>query len=448
MKILTFNLFLFLFCILYSQNYTLNDCIQIALEGKKTLLSSEIGVLNATKGLKSSYSGLLPSMQLTGNRGKTVFPEQENINFDFGNFNLDDFNFGELKLDTIRTDHLNNFSAGFSINQKLYDGGRSWYEVKQAKRNLEIAKLNYRLIKTEVILNVIRSYYGLLQAQELLGISENNLELSNQQIALVKKQFDLGVVNKTDLLKAQVALGQARVDLLNKTTNLQNIRRVLFNDMGLQDFGQEIIVAESNWNIPQIPTSAEVLNLLKEKNPSILISKTQIELNNISYKIAKGLRLPLLNTSMNYSAYGETSKQLVDALSDSWNMGMNISISIPIYTGNSLSIQQQQAKLSKQQSEYSYITLLNDYRVQAELIRETLINYSEIIPLNQSVVVSAEEDLKLVRERYSLGSATILEVLDAQISLIESNSNLINTIHDARIQEGNLKALLGTLDSE
>ena len=179
-----------------------------------------------------------------------------------------------------------------------------------------------------------------------------------------------------------------------------------------------------------------------------MISKTQIELNNISYKIAKGLRLPLLNTSMNYSAYGETSKQLVDALSDSWNMGMNISISIPIYTGNSLSIQQQQAKLSKQQSEYSYITLLNDYRVQAELIRETLSNYAEIIPLNQSVVSSAEEDLKLVRERYSLGSATILEVLDAQVSLIRSNSNLINIIHDARIQEGNLKALLGTLDSE
>ena len=68
--------------------------------------------------------------------------------------------------------------------------------------------------------------------------------------------------------------------------------------------------------------------------------------------------------------------------------------------------------------------------------------------MNQSVVASAEEDLKLVRERYSLGSATILEVLDAQVSLIRSNSNLINVVHDARVQEANLKAVLGTLDLE
>ena len=82
------------------------------------------------------------------------------------------------------------------------------------------------------------------------------------------------------------------------------------------------------------------------------------------------------------------------------------------------------------------------------MIRKTLENYSEIIPLNQAVVASAAEDLKLVRERYSLGSATILEVLDAQVSLIRSNSTLINTIHDARIREASLKALLGTLDLE
>ena len=127
-------------------------------------------------------------------------------------------------------------------------------------------------------------------------------------------------------------------------------------------------------------------------------------------------------------------KSLLTLFKDDWSLGLNVSFSIPIYSGNSLSIQQQQALLSKQQSEYSYITLLNDLRVQAELIRETLTNYTEIIPINQDIVFSAEEDLKLVTKRYSLGSATILEVLDAQVSLMRSKSSLINIIHDARIQ--------------
>ena len=421
-----------------AQGYTLDDCIRTALEGKKTVLSAELGVVSATKGLTGSYSGLLPSLRATTSAGQTQFPEQESVTI----------NYETLTLDTTKTSHFNNLSAGVSLNQTIYDGGRSFNQVKQARTNLDIARLNQRLTKIQVIQNVIKSYYGLLQAQKLLNVAEKNLEMSNQQVSLVKKQFDLGVVKRTDLLKAEVAQGQARVDVLNKKTSLENSRRILFNDMGLQDFGQPITAMDDEWEVPSIPSSSDVLKLLKNQNPNLLISQARINLGDLSYKLVRGLRLPSLNSSMNYSANGETSDELMDALRDEWSLGINLSVSLPIYTGNSLSMQQQQAKLSKQQSEYSYITLLNDLRVQAELIRESLNNYAEIIPLNQAVVTSAEEDLKLVRERYSLGSATILEVLDAQVSLIRSNSTLINTIHDARMQEASLKALLGTLDME
>jgi len=435
MKIKSLFNYIFLFqTVLNAQGYTLDDCIQTAIDGKKTVLSADIGVISASKGLKASYSRILPSIQASGGGGVNYFPEQ--VNFDLE----------ELKFDT--TNYFETYSAGISLNQTLYDGGRSWNQIRQAKTNLDISKLNQRSIKTQVIQKVIRSYYGLLQAQKLLNVSEKNLEMSTQQVSLVKKQFDLGVVKRTDLLKAQVAQGQARVDMLNKKTSLQNSRRILFNDMGLQDFGQSIVAIEKEWEAPKIPSSGELLKILKNSNPNLLISKSQIDLGDLSYQMTKGLRMPSLNTSMNYSANGQTTSELLKAFNDDWSLGLNLSLAVPIYVGNSLSIQQQQAILSKQQAEYSYTVLLNDLRVQAELIRETLSNYAEIIPLNQSVVASAEEDLKLVRERYSLGSATILEVLDAQVSLIRSNSNLINVIHDARVQEASLKAVLGTLDIE
>ena len=436
--IFTFKYIFLIFNILNAQGYTLEDCIQISIDEKKTVLSADIGVVSASKGLKASYSGVLPSVQATGASGVNYFPWQESFNI----------NFEEFTLDTTRTNHFNTFSAGIALNQVIYDGGRSWNQIKQARTNLDIAKYNQRAIKTQVIEKVIRSYYGLLQAQKLLDVSEKNLEMSVQQVSLVKKQFDLGVVKRTDLLKAEVAQGQARVDMLNKKTNLQNARRILFNDMGLQDFGQDITAVEKEWQAPQIPSSAELLRILKNENPSLLISKSRINLGDISYRLTRGLRLPSFNSNINYSANGQTSNELVDAFTNDWNLGINLSVSIPIYVGNSLSLQQQQARLSQQQAEHSYTVLLNDLRVQAELIRETLGNYAEIIPLNQSVVSSAEEDLKLVRERYSLGSATILEVLDAQVSLIRSNSNLINIIHDARVQEASLKAVLGILDLE
>ena len=393
-------------------------------------------VQSAEKGVTGSYSGLLPSVNLSTSSGRTQYPEQETISLDFEN----------NKLDTSVSSSTSSMSTGLSINQTLYDGGRSFNTVRQARTNLDIARLNQRQTRIQVIQNVASSYYGLLQAQQLLDVAEKNLNLSEQQVDLVQKQFDVGAVRKTDLLKADVARGQAKVDVLNRKTALDNARRQLFNDMGMQDFGQFISAVADEWTDVQVPSSADALELLKTKNPSLLIQQSRISLGVLQVKMAKGVRLPSLGASMSYSANGENSDALMEAVKDDWIVGMNLSLSVPLYSGSRLSTNQQQAKLSQQKSENDYITYLNDLRVQVELLRKSLENYSEIIPINQSVVVSAEEDLKLVQARYSLGSATILEVLDAQVSLIRSNSNLINTVHNARIREKNLKAILGTLD--
>ena len=416
--------------------YELAECIAIALENKKTLRSAELGVQSAEKGVLGSYSGLLPTLNLSTSMGSTHYPDRDIVTIDFEN----------MGMDTSISSSANSMSTGLSLNQTLYDGSRSMNTVRQAKTNLEISKLNQRQTKIQVIQNVTKSYFGLLQTQQLLEVSEKNLDLSEQQVDLVQKQFDVGAVRKTDLLKAEVAKGQARVELLNRKTGLENVRRQLFNDMGMQDFGQSISATADEWTEVQVPSSADALKLLKTKNPSLLIQQSRISLGELQVKMAKGMRLPSLRASLNYSANGENSDALIEAAKDDWVVGMNLSLSVPLYSGNSLSTGQQQAKLSHQKSENDYITYLNDLRVQVELLRKSLENYSEIIPINQSVVVSAEEDLKLVQGRYSLGSATILEVLDAQVSLIRSNSTLINTVHDARIQEMNLSAILGILD--
>ena len=431
-----FNFFLILLSpiILIGEGYSLNDCISWALENKKTVLSAQLDIDIAEKNLKSSYSTLLPSVQGYSNRNYTKFSERADTN--------------PFLNDTIFTSSTENLSAGITLNQVLYDGGRSLNLVRTSKDNLNISKLNERITKIQVIQNVIESYYGLLKAQQLFGVSEKSLEMSNQQVSLIKKQFDLGVVKKTDLLKAQVSLGQAKVDLLNKKTNLSNSRRILFNAIGIQDFGQNITALEEEWFLPIVPTSSEVLRFLKTQNPNILISDIQIRLGSINYKASRASRLPAFNSSLSYSANGTTPTELKNAFKNDWLIGVGIALTVPIYTGNSLSLNQQKSKILIKKAEYNYITLLNNLRVQGELIRESLHNYAEIIPLNKSVVNSAEEDLRLVTQRYSLGSATILEVLDAQVSLIRSNSTLINVIHDARIQESSLKALLGQLDNE
>ena len=438
MKNILFILYILVISVLGAQEYDVSECIKIALDRKGTLVSAGLDVESANQGVLGSYSGVLPSLSLSTSGGKTKYPVQESIIPDLVN----------LEIDTITSGESSYMSAGLSINQTIYNGGRSVNAIKQARISLDIAKLRQRNTKIEVIQNVTRSYYGLLQAQQLLEVAEKNLILSEKQVDLVQKQFDLGAVRKTDLLKGKVSRGQAKVELLNRKTALENSRRQLFNDMGMIDFGQSIVAKYSDWVPVSVPTSTEALTFLKEKNPNILMQLSAIEIGKIQLKMAKGMRSPSAFASVDYSANGDNSDELKESFKDDWRLGMNMSVNFPLYSGNSLSTAEQKAELEKQKSENDYLTYLNDLRVQVELIRKSIMNYSEIIPINQDVVASAEEDLKLVQKRYSIGSATILEVLDAQVSLIRSNSTLINTIHDARMQEMSLKALLGILDLE
>ena len=417
-----------------AESFTLTDCIMWALENKKTVISQKINVEIARKDVDGAYSNFKPSIQLFSNKNYLNIPDRVEI-IPFLN-------------DTIITSSTESFSAGLSLNQKIFNGGRSTNEVNLAKNNLNIAFLRQRILVTQVIQDVIESYYSLLKGQELFLVSKKSLEMSTQRVDLIKKQFDLGVIKKSDLLKAKVSLGQARVDLLNSKTNLSNYRRVLFNSIGIQDFGQEVSINTEEWVIPDVLSSSEILKHIKTRNPSVLIADSQIKLSSTNYKLARGLRLPILNSGLSFSAGGEKKNDFVRALKKDWRFAVDFSLTLPIYSGNTLSLNEQKIKLTIRQAENNYITLINDLRVQAELIKELLNNYAEIIPLNESVVESSKEDLKLVSKRYALGSATILEVLDSQVSLTRSKSALINVIYDARIKESTLDALIGLLDTK
>jgi len=198
--------------------------------------------------------------------------------------------------------------------------------------------------------------------------------------------------------------------------------------------------------VPEFETGFE---LVQKFNPSIKAKQYQITGAELSEKLVKGTRLPNIRASASYSGNADN---IGDAISNSYNdqkrMNTGISLSIPIFSGNSIQSRIQQAKISVDKQESEYLTQLQDLSVQLQGILDQLNNYQEIIPINETVLVSAEEDLKLAQVRYTQGSTTILEVLDAQVSVVRARSSLIRSKYDAYIAQTNLKGLLGTLDSE
>ena len=391
---------------------------------------------SSRQGVKGSYSSILPSVRFSGNMNESRFPTQT------GGYNQTT---GEITLDKISSQI--SASSAISISQNIYDGGVWWNSIRQAKNNYKIAEEFDRQIKSNIIRNVHTNYFNYLKASQLLDVARSNLMSSQQQLALAQQKYELGSAKKTDLLKAEVRFGQARVDVVNNDAGLQNAYLSLKNAMGLIGKDLDFSVKEVESPLDIVPEFETGFELVQKFNPSVKAKQYQISAAELGEKIAKGSRLPIISANASMSG---TADNIGDAISNSSNeqqrVNTGLSISIPIFSGNSISTRIQKAKIAVDKQESEYLTQLQDLSVQLQLSIDQLNNYQEIIPINETVLVSAEEDLKLAQVRYSQGSTTILEVLDAQVSVVRARSSLIRTKYDAYIQQANLKALLGTLD--
>ena len=428
-----------LFSLGYAQkeSLSLDDCIQIALTNKEALKASALDLESSRQSVKGSYSNILPSLILSGSISESSFPQQE------GGYNPTT---GEITLGSIS--NLKSSSAGISLSQNIYDGGRWWNNIAQSKNNYKITEQFNRQVKTNIIREVHRNYFNYLKSLQLLDVSQSNLNSSQQQLALTKQRFDLGSARKTDLLKAEVRYGQARVDVVNNEAVLNNAFLSLKNAMGIVRTSRDFIVNNDVFFLDTIPDFENAFESIQKYNPSVLAKKNQITNAEFNEKLAKGSRFPNISATASYSGNSEDFQSLSDEWDQNWRMNTNLSFSVPIYTGNTLSTTIQQAKLNVRKQESEYLTQLQDLSVQLEVILDQLNYYKEVIPINEKVVASAEEDVKLVQERYSLGSASILEVLDAQVSLVTARSSLIRSKYDSMIEQANMKAILGTLDTD
>ena len=423
--------------ICYSQNYSLEKAVEIALQNKEALKASALDLRSSKQDIKNSYSGILPSLRASTTMTESRFPEQT-VGFNQSS--------GEILSDV---SSITSASSNISINQNIYDGGVWWNNIRLAKNNYKISEQFNRQIKTNIIRNVHFAYFNYLKAMQLLGVARSNLMSSQQQLALVEQKFDLGSAKKTDLLKAKVRFGQARVDLISNDASLKSAYRNLKNAMGLINTNDEFSISDVERPLEIIPEFETGFELIQKFNPSIKAKQYQIVAAKIGTKIAKGSRMP--NISISASAFG-TAESISDAVSNSYGdnqrTNTSLSISLPLYSGNTISTRIQKAKLTVNKQESEYLTQLEDLSVQLKDLIDQLQNFSEIIPINETVLESAEEDLKLSQVRYSQGSTTILEVLNAQVSVVQAKSSLVRSKYDAFIQQANLKALLGTLDVE
>ena len=412
---------LLLSSIVIGQSLSVDECVRIALENKPSLKRAEQDVTIARLDRANTAATMLPSVNASNSFNEATYGNSSGSS--------------------------ESYYAGIGLSQSLFNFGANVQQFKLSDTNYNVTKQQRRQAKARIILDVHTFYYQYLKNSELFDIAGKDLELSKKQLDLVQNQYNLGAVSKTDFLKASVRYGTAKSNFLSRELSKKNSEKSLRFSMGLLDSDIEINIEKKMDFILSVPTFDEAYGLMLSNSPDLNILDNQIITSKLRIKQAWSNGMP--NISMNAGINASSADQLTRGyFDDNYIKSVNISLSIPIFSGFRNKNNIQIAKLRLDQAETRLSGGTKSAKVSLYALINTLNNYQEIIPIQEEVLISAEEDLKLAQQKYELGSASILELLDAQLALIQASSTLVRTKYDAAIQLANLDDLLGTLDKK
>jgi len=414
-----------------NEKLSLQDCIQLAINNNPDIKISKKQYKISKAGVTESYSTILPSAGI-GYSGSSSSQGPRVIYLE------------STPIDSTSKSTSSQHGIGFRVNQNIYDGGKWWNTIKKAKNNLRGSRVNQELTRQYIINDVTEKFYTVLKARELLKVYEKSLENSREQLKKTKEMYKIGQVAKKDLFKAQVSEGNDRLSIIEQKTAYKNALANLNQAMG-RNPADQFEVVENEYVKPQIIALEFAIEKALGNNKELLALKAEQMSADLDYKIAKGSWLPSLSGSYSYSRGGNNLDLIYSKLDEDWSSSLSLDLSWSIFNGLQRKTNIQRNLLNYQMYD-DHITKKNiEIRNQIQLLIENLNTYMEMIDIQELNIVSAQEDLRLAQEMYRLNSATLLEVLDAQVTLTTARQQMVSTKYDAKKTETQLAFLMGTL---
>ncbi len=431
-----------------SEQITLQEAIDIALENNYQLKQAENNLDLAEKDVTSEYADFLPS--LSGSlRGSRTAGQQ---------FIFDRFSEG---LDPFVNVTSESMSGSVGADITVFAGFNNIHTLRASQQSKISREESLRRARENVIFNTASRYLQVLLDMQLLQIAEENLVTSKRQLEQVQAQVEVGSRPTVDLYNQEAQVANDQLSVTQRQNSLNISRLFLIRQLQIdpqRDY--EFVVPEFNQEIDESTITMYDLNNLIDQalmNRSDLKSE-MASIRNLEYqlKIARGNLYPTISASAGlssrysdqYSAGGQSvsfSDQFFDLQA---NRSLGISFSFPIFNNwnrmnniQAAKVQLKNAKLALDNTELQVIQEVtqayNDYS-----------SYIQEYNAAETSLTASEKAFETQQERYNVGASTLIELSQAQANYVEAQSNYTQARYNLIFQEKLLDYFLGQFTGE
>ncbi|MES2095707.1 MAG: TolC family outer membrane protein [Pseudomonadota bacterium] len=329
----------------------------------------------------------------------------------------------------------------------IFRGGRVAGSIKAAETRSDASRLQLRGNESDLFVGVVGAYMDVIRDEAIVGLNKENVKVLDVNLQAARDRFQVGDLTRTD-----VAQSDARLALARSQLETAQARLISSKESYIRLVGNPPGTLEDPPALPNLPTSPDdAVEVALKSNPTLLAAKRQGDASRYDVDVAKASRLPTLSgvvggNYFNYlGSFGSGTNPKPGQTGSAGTVGLQFTM--PLYQGGAPAAGLRQAQERRNQA----IETVTD--VERAVIAQTRSAYAiwrsslEVIASAERAVSANKLSLEGVRAENSVGNRSILDILNAEQELLNSQVTLVTAQRDAYVAGFALLSAMGQAEA-
>lgn len=331
-------------------------------------------------------------------------------------------------------------NASLGVTQVIYAGGKINTAKKMSSTAVDLYTSQKELTDSEVLLNVETTYWQIINVKSKVELANKYKALLTELLKDLTNSYNAGIIYKNDVLRVQVQLNQAELDLTKAKDGLKLLKLKMAQLTGMPniDFLVKDTISNDVILLDEVSQSTAIDN-----RPEIKMLKKAVEIEELQSKILEADRKPTIG--LNVSGIYANGKQInfTDGSNDLTSYYGLLNVNIPIFDWGSRKkkVKEQEFKVEAQKLELEETEELLSLQIQNAYLE--LQQAIQKVEITEKSLQQADENLRLNQDRFDVGTVTGKDVLEAQVLWQQAYSDVIDAKANYRISEANYKKAIG-----
>ena len=404
------------------KQWTLQECLDYALENNITLQKSQLQKRSATEDLIGSKHALLPTLNASTNQSLGYQPWKDS--------GISTVTNGTVNTKVDKTSY--NGSYSLSGQWTVWNGNKNYNNIKLNGLTEQQAELTVHETANTIQERIAQLYAQILYMAENVKVKEQTLETSKKNEARGQEMLNVGKMSKADLAQLTAQRANDEYNIVEARGQLMEYKLQLKQQLEITDeeeFDVAIPTIDDERLLAEIPPLQSVYEEALINRPEMERLQLAIKSSDVSLAIAKAGWLPTVNMTggVTTSTNSLSNNGWGDQMKTNVNTSLGLGVTMPIYDGRTTKTAVNKAKIKQLQA---HLDLLDKQKTLYADIQKYWVNAltnQQKYKAATSSVESAQESYDLLSEQFRLGLKNIVELMKGKDGLLSAQQNKLQS---------------------